>query len=124
MVGQRAAISAESEVARRRHRMSRAARRTPALLLARAFEVAGKGGSALCSFVSAVLARGVCAVTPLFFYAAEIAAARMLLFFRKSARMDILTIGASPEVHTSLCERLEVQFLWPTRPGQSQIGTT
>jgi hypothetical protein len=33
----------------------------------------------------------VCAVIPLFFYAAEIAAAGMLLFFRKSAAMDILT---------------------------------
>jgi len=28
-----------------------------------------------------VLARGVCAVIPLFFYAVEIAAAKMLLFF-------------------------------------------
>jgi hypothetical protein len=41
--------------------------------------------------VSAVLARGVCAVIPLFFYADEIAAAKMLLIFRGSAAMDILT---------------------------------
>ena len=45
----------------------------------------------MCPIVSAVLARGVCGVIPLFFYAAEIAAAKMLLFFRKSAAMDILT---------------------------------
>ena len=42
--------------------------------------MAGKGAP-LCPLVSAVLARGVCAVIPLFFYAAEIAAAKMLLFF-------------------------------------------
>ena len=45
--------------------------------------------------VSAVLARGVLAEIPLFFYVAEIAAAKMLLFFRKSATMDILSIGAA-----------------------------
>jgi hypothetical protein len=39
-----------------------------------------------------VLARGVRAVIPRFFYAAEIPATEMLLFFRKSAAMDILTI--------------------------------
>ena len=48
-------------------------------------------GAPLCPLVSAVLARGVCAEIPLFFYAAEIAAAKMLLFLRESARMDILT---------------------------------
>ena len=45
--------------------------------------MAGKGGAAgraLRPLVSAELARGVCAVIPLFFYAAEIAAAKMLLF--------------------------------------------
>ena len=46
----------------------------------------------MCPLVSAVLARGVFAVIPLFFYAAEIAAAKMLLFFRESAGMDILNI--------------------------------
>ena len=50
-----------------------------------AFDVAGKGGAASRPLVSAVLARGVCAEIPLFFYGAEIAAAKMLLFFRKSA---------------------------------------
>ena len=38
-------------------------------------------GRAVCPLVSAVLARGLRAVIPLFFYAAEIAAAKMLLFF-------------------------------------------
>ena len=42
-------------------------------------------GRAVCPLVSAVLARGVCAVIPQFFYATEITAAMMLLFFRKSA---------------------------------------
>ena len=41
----------------------------------------GRAGSALRLLVSAVLARGLRAVIPLFFYAAEIAAAKMLLFF-------------------------------------------
>ena len=45
----------------------------------------------MCPLVSAVLARGVCAEIPLFFYVAKIAAAKMLLFFRKLAAMDILT---------------------------------
>jgi len=57
--------------------------------------VAGKGGTALRSLVSAVLARVVCAAILLFFYAAEIAAAKMLLFFRESVAMDILTIRDS-----------------------------
>ena len=61
--------------------------------------MAGKGGvvigASLRLLGSAVLARGVCAVIPLFFYVAEIAAAKMLLFFRKSATMDILAIGAA-----------------------------
>ena len=55
--------------------------------------MAGKGGTALRQLVSAVLARGVCSVIPLFFYAAEIEATEMLLFFRKSAAVDILTIS-------------------------------
>jgi len=38
------------------------------------------------------LARGVCAVIPRFFYAAEIAAAKMLLFLRKSATLGFFTI--------------------------------
>ena len=46
----------------------------------------------MCPLVSAVLARGVRGVIPLSFYAAEIVAAKMLLFFRKSAAMDILII--------------------------------
>ena len=49
----------------------------------------------MCPLVSAVLALGVLAEIPRFFYAAEIAAAKMLLFFRKSATMDILDIGAA-----------------------------
>ena len=46
----------------------------------------------MCTLVSEVLARGMRAVIPWFFYAAEIAAAKMLLFFRKSATMDTFTI--------------------------------
>ena len=45
----------------------------------------------MCPLFSAVLARGVRAVIPLFLYAAEIAAAKMLLFLRKSASMGFLT---------------------------------
>jgi hypothetical protein len=41
--------------------------------------------------VSAVLARGVSAEIPLFFYAARIATAKMLLFLRESAAMGFLT---------------------------------
>ena len=58
--------------------------------------MAGKGGTALRPLGSAVLARGVRAVIPLFFYVAEIAAAGMLLFFRKSVAMDILTMRGEP----------------------------
>jgi len=47
----------------------------------------GRAGRALGSLVSAVLARGLRAEIPRFFYAAEIAAAKMLLFFRELARM-------------------------------------
>ena len=36
--------------------------------------------------------RGVCAEIPRFFFAAEIAAAGMLLFFRESAAMGFLTL--------------------------------
>ncbi len=46
-------------------------------------------GGAGCPLVSAVLARGVCAVIFQCFYAAENVSAKMLLFFRKSAKMDI-----------------------------------
>ena len=42
-------------------------------------------GALLCPIDSAVLARGVLAEIPLFFYAAGIAAAMLLLFFRESA---------------------------------------
>ena len=49
----------------------------------------------MCPLVSAVMARGVRAEILLFFYAAEIAAAKVLLFFRQSATMDILTIRDS-----------------------------
>ena len=45
----------------------------------------------MCPLVSAVLVRALRAEIPLFFYAAEIAAAKMLLFFRESVAMDILT---------------------------------
>ena len=62
--------------------MSPTAWRTPALLSPQGFlsVLRGRAGRALRPLVSAVLARGVCAVIPLFFYAAEIAAAKMLLF--------------------------------------------
>jgi hypothetical protein len=56
-------------------------------------------GAPLCPLVSAVLARGVSVVIPLFFYAAEIAAAKMLLFFLESAPMDILTIRGLGKDH-------------------------
>ena len=46
----------------------------------------------MCALVSVVLARGVSVVIPLFFYAAEIAAAKMLLFFQESVTIDILTV--------------------------------
>ena len=49
----------------------------------------------MCPLVPAVLARGVCAVIPLFFYTSEITAAGMLLFLRKSVAMDILTLGVA-----------------------------
>ena len=73
--------------------MSRTARRTPALRSAQrglSFSVwrGGAGcfiGAQLCPLVSAVLARGLRAVIPLFFYAVEIAAAGMLVFFRELA---------------------------------------
>ena len=42
--------------------------------------------------VSAVLARVVCAEIPLFFYAAEITAVKMLLFLRESVAMVFFTI--------------------------------
>jgi len=42
--------------------------------------------------VSAVLARGLCAEIPLFFYADEIAAAKMLLIFRGSAAISFLSM--------------------------------
>ena len=69
--------------------MSRVAQRTPALLspqggLSFSFWRGGVGyfiGALLCPLVSAALACGVCGVIPLFSYAAEIAAAKMLLFF-------------------------------------------
>ena len=44
-----------------------------------------------------MLALGVCAVIPLFLYAAEIAAAKTLLIFRKPGAMDIFTLR--PPVH-------------------------
>ena len=47
--------------------------------------------------VSAMLVRALRAEIPGFFYAAEIAAAGMLLFFRKSATMDILNIRVGQE---------------------------
>ncbi len=59
--------------------------------------MAGKGGSALRPLVSAVLARGVCAEIPQFFYAAGITVARILLFFRELATMDILNIRVGQE---------------------------
>ena len=79
--------------------MSRTAWRTPALLspqggLSFSLWRGGVGcfiGALLCPIDSAVLARGVLAEIPLFFYAAGIAAAMLLLFFRKSATVDILT---------------------------------
>ena len=64
----------------------------------------------MCPLVSAVLARGLRAVIPLFFYADEIAAAKMLLFFRGSAAMDILTklgVVSKLEVNTIATEFFE-----------------
>ena len=59
--------------------MSRTARQTPALRSAqRGLSASLRRGRAVCSLVSAELARGVCAVTPLFFFAVEIAAADLL----------------------------------------------
>ena len=54
------------------------------------------------TLVSAVLAHGVLAEIPRFFYAAEIAAAKMLLFLRKSAAMDILTIWENSSVRLNI----------------------
>ena len=55
-------------------------------IIARLLERLTWQGRAVCPIVSAVLARGVCPEIPLFFYATEIAAARMMLvFFWKSA---------------------------------------
>jgi len=74
--------------------MSRTAQRTPALLSPKSGVriLRGREGRALCPLASAVLAYALCAVIPLFFYAAEIAAAKMLLFFRESATIDIFNI--------------------------------
>ena len=55
--------------------------------------MAGRGGTALRPLVSVVLARGVRTEILLFFYVVEIAVAKMLLFFRESVAMDILTVG-------------------------------
>ena len=54
--------------------------------------MAGQCGSALRPLVSVELARGLRAEIPRFFYAAEIAAAGMLLFFGESAAMDTFTM--------------------------------
>ncbi len=51
-----------------------------------------EGRAALRRLFSAVLARGLRAEIPLFFYGAETAAAKALLFFRESATIDSLTI--------------------------------
>ena len=59
-------------------------------------------GAPLCPLVSAVLARGVRTEITRFFYAAEIAAAKMLLFLRKSAAMDILTIWENSSVRLNI----------------------
>ena len=62
--------------------MSRAARRTPALLPPQGgLSASLRRGRAVCPLVSAELARGVCAEIPRLFFAAEIAAVKMLLFF-------------------------------------------
>lgn len=59
--------------------MSRGTQRNPALRSAqRGLSASLRRGRAVCSLVSAELARGVCAVTPLFFFAVEIAAADLL----------------------------------------------
>ena len=63
-----------------------------AFIVARQLErLKWQGRAGAVDSVSAVLARGLRAVIPLFFYAAEIAAAKMLLFFRESVATDILT---------------------------------
>ena len=43
----------------------------------------------------------MCSVIPLFFYAAEIAAAKMLLFLRKSAAMGFLTMRVKPRPYAT-----------------------
>ena len=59
-------------------------------------------GRVVCPLVSAVLARGLRAEIPRFFYAAEIEAAKTLLFFRESVAMDILAARAGNSYKTLL----------------------
>ena len=80
------------------HRMSRMAWWTPALLSPQGgLSASSQQSRARCPLVSAVLARGVRAEIPLFFYATEIAAAKTLLIIRKPATMDILTKRGSAD---------------------------
>ena len=67
------------------------AQRNPALLSPQG-SLSVLRGRVVCPLVLAVLVRGMRAEIPRFFYAAEIAAAGMLLFFRKSAAMGFLTL--------------------------------
>ena len=83
-----------------------------------AAEQGGVAGRALRPLVSAELARGVCAVIPLFFYAAEIAAAKMLLFFRKSEAMDIFTLRDG----RGIFRRVAGSALPLTKGGFSRLG--
>ena len=89
--------------------MSRTARRTPTLLSPERFVAAGEGGvSARFGGVGAWHARSNSAV----FHAAEIAAEGMLLFFRKSATMDILNIRGQNDRHQD-CEHCKMCFKFP-----------
>ena len=58
----------------------------------------GRAGSALRPLVSAVLVCGVRTEIPRFFYVAEIAAAKMLLFFRESVEVVILAVRVDKAV--------------------------
>ena len=62
----------------------------------------GRAGSALHPLVSAELARGVRTEIPRFFNVVENVAAKILLFFRESAAMDILTIRPPSSVTNGL----------------------
>ena len=66
----------------------------------------------MCPLVLVVLARGLRAEIPRFFYAVEIAAVVMLLFFRGSVAMDILSIRrgvGTGQPWRDVCQRSRVE---------------